>query len=135
MNFTSQEWLKDVDWHQVSTGTKVWWHWLTIHVPLEGHRKYNPQLLDTGFLLIDGGDNTNMPTAPIDDIFVTLTKVMAQQTGTVTACLKNIPNQHVSFAEDWKDSRRELEFKIVYCMRFLVNHRNFCQKSRVGQTI
>ena len=35
VNFTSQEWLKEVDWHQVSTGTKVWWHWMVIYVPLE----------------------------------------------------------------------------------------------------
>ena len=77
MNFTSQEWLKDVDWYGLSTGTKIWWHWLTIFVPLESHRHYNPGMLDTGMLLIDGGDNNKMETPPTDsDIFVRATRLM-----------------------------------------------------------
>jgi hypothetical protein len=60
----------------------------------KAHKNYNAGLLDTGFLLIDGGDNTNMAEPPTDeDIFVRLTKAMAEQTGSVTAVLKNIPNQ------------------------------------------
>ena len=36
VNYTSQEWLPDVEWYGISTGTKIWWHWLVIYVPLEG---------------------------------------------------------------------------------------------------
>ena len=92
VNFTSQEWLKDVDWHTTTTGTKVWWHWLVIYVPLAGHAKYNEKLLDTAMVLIDGGDNDNMMSEPSDnDIFLRLTKLLAQQTGSVTAV--GLPHQ------------------------------------------
>ena len=103
VNFTSLQWMKDIDWYGASTGTKVWWHWLIIFVPLKGHKKYNEELLDTGMLLIDGGDNHNMATPPTDsDIFVRLTKMFAQQTGSVTSIIKNIPNQKVHFDGDRK---------------------------------
>ena len=121
VNFTSQEWLKDVNWYGLSTGTKVWWHWLTIFVPLKEHKKYNPNLLDTGMLLIDGGDNTNMLEPPTDDdIFVRVTRMMAEQTGSVTAVLKNVPNARVKFEDDLTmDSRREDDLIAYSWMRFI----------------
>jgi hypothetical protein len=58
------------------------------------HRNYNKNLLDTAILLIDGGDNGRMTTFPTDDdLFVRYTRLLAEQTGSVTAILKNIPNQ------------------------------------------
>ena len=45
--------------------------------------------------------------------------MLAQQTGTVSCILFNIPYQRVSFAEDWKDSRREDDLIAYTWARFL----------------
>merc|ERR1719228_1822263 len=71
-------------------------------------------------MLIDGGDNTGMMTEPSDDdVFLRLTKLMAQSTGSVTAVLKNIPHQHISFADDLKESRREDDLIAYTWARFI----------------
>ena len=78
--------------------------------------------MDTGAVLIDGGDNNEMlkpPDSSNPDIFMQITKLLAQQTGTVTAILKNIPYQRVTFAEDWKKDRREDDLIAYTWARFL----------------
>ena len=59
------------------TDRSVWWHFLVIHIPDE----IDPDLANTGYLLIDGGSNDNPEGTPdMTDSFVMLTGLMADAT-------------------------------------------------------
>ena len=96
LNMTSQQWLTPA---QVSRS--IWWHVLAVTVPDVLTRK------DKGFLYITGGSNTDtLPDGKSEDIL--LCGAVAVSTGSVCAALFQVPNEHITFAEDpSQDSRDE----------------------------
>lgn len=92
---TSQTWKPDLQ------SQPVWWHYLSVTVPDK------LDLGKAGFLFIDGGHNGGTPPPPTDN-FVRLTTIVATTTNSVGACLKQIPNEPITFkADPTKKSRSE----------------------------
>lgn len=94
VDLTSQAWLTEKEVNRT-----VWKHWLTI---------VKPDKVDhsTGFLFISGGANRDQ-NPPRPDAFTTL---MATTTNTVTAELRMVPNQPLSF---FGESRARTEDSII----------------------
>ena len=57
--FWSQTWLPNEDWFLDNTQQKEWWHWMTIFVPDERARDFEPDLLDSAIMIVAGGGNNN----------------------------------------------------------------------------
>jgi len=102
LDLTSQTWKPPVE-----PSRSVWKHWLTIVKP--DVVKYS-----TGFLFITGGNNNDKPREKADDLTVDL----AMSTGSVTAELRMVPNQHISFP-DGKKPMVEDEFIAYTWDKFL----------------
>ncbi|XP_043924075.1 autocrine proliferation repressor protein A-like [Protopterus annectens] len=114
LNMTSQKWLDETHVDQ-----PIWWHYLSITVP----DKVTPGLEDTAFMFINGGKNHQKPPAPSDD-FVAFTTLLAVSTGTIAACISQIPNEPLKFTSDpfGKESRVEDEIIAYTWWHFLNNH-------------
>jgi PhoPQ-activated pathogenicity-related protein len=84
LNLTSQTWLSSVE-----SSRPTWWHYLTICVPDNVSSK-------TAFLHVDGGSNTSPPPTTMDP----LVDFLCRRTETVTALLKQVPNQPIVFPSD-----------------------------------
>ena len=59
VKFWSQTWLPNEDWFLDNTQQKEWWHWMTIFVPSEEARDFEPDLLDSAIMIVAGGGNNN----------------------------------------------------------------------------
>ncbi|KAJ8263778.1 hypothetical protein GJAV_G00141190 [Gymnothorax javanicus] len=114
LNMTSLQWLNDsvVD-------RPVWWHYLTVTIP----HQITPGLQDSAFLFVDQGDNGPEPP---DHLSTTqkLIAAFAVSSGTVSACLTQIPNQPLSFLNDTegRKSRSEDSLMAYTWWHFLCNH-------------
>lgn len=86
VELTSQAWLTEKEVNRT-----VWKHWLTVVKPDEVKHS-------TGFLFISGGSNRDKAPERTEG-FVT---AMATSTGTVTAELRMVPNQPLSFFGETK---------------------------------
>ncbi len=86
IEMTSQRWrsVKEVD-------HPVWRHWLSVVRP-------DAVKSSTGFLLIGGGSNDRPAPARIDPLLAD----MARDTGSVTAEIRQIPNQPLTFLAEGK---------------------------------
>ncbi|CAK8676928.1 unnamed protein product [Clavelina lepadiformis] len=114
LNMTSQKWLTEND-----TDRSIWWHWLVVNIPDE----FDPSMANSGYLLIDGGDNDNTEQIPdVTDTFVAMTGLMADATMSVTADLKQIPNQHLIFKKDATKQRRSEDAIIAYTWRHFLDN-------------
>src|SRR6266853_5091734 len=102
LDLTSQTWKPPVE-----PSRSVWKHWLTIVKP--DVVKYT-----TGFLFITGGNNNDKPRDKADDLTVDL----AMTTHSVTAELRMVPNQAISFP-DGKKPMVEDEFIAYTWDKFL----------------
>ncbi|CAF3924773.1 unnamed protein product, partial [Adineta steineri] len=97
LNMTSQQWFDD------SFSTQpIWWHYVTITVPKVIRRS------KTAFLMIDGGSNNNSP--PTGDI----TTELAVISGSITASVRQIPNQNIRFLSDPTNSFRNEDSLIAW---------------------
>ncbi|MBL8210105.1 MAG: PhoPQ-activated pathogenicity-related family protein [Bryobacterales bacterium] len=95
VDMTSQAWLTEKDVNRT-----IWKHWLTIVVPDKLEH-------DTGFLMITGGNNRNpAPPTRADGI----TSAIAVATNSVTAELRMVPNQPLSFHGE---SKQRVEDEII----------------------
>ncbi|HAV61936.1 MAG TPA: PhoPQ-activated pathogenicity, partial [Verrucomicrobiales bacterium] len=87
IKFTSQSWLTAAEVNHTN-----WWHWLIIHRPKE-------VTSDTALLFITGGNNKDGKRPNPDE---TLTRI-ANDTGSVVAQLRQVPNQPLIFHGDGKE--------------------------------
>nr|XP_039256779.1 autocrine proliferation repressor protein A-like [Styela clava] len=111
LNMTSQRWLTDAD-----TTRSIWWHYLIINIP----DVFDPAMENSGYLLIDGGGNTDTPP-DTTDTFVEFMSLIAVSTGSVTADLKQIPNEHLMFKEDPEKKSRTEDGIIAYTWRHFID--------------
>ena len=99
VKFWSQTWLPDEDWFLDNTKEKEWWHWMTIHVPAETARDFEPELLDSAIMIIAGGGNNDNDFQG-DSADANLALGFSRGMGVVSVLLNQVPNGHCSFAED-----------------------------------
>ncbi len=90
LELTSQQWLtsKEVD-------RPIWRHWLVVYRPARVTR-------DTALLYLGGGSNTGKRPPKANTVLAAL----ARDTGSVTAELRMIPNQPLTFKSDPKRKER-----------------------------
>lgn len=90
VDMVSQKWLTEEE-----VDKPIWRHWLALTIPDEvGSNR--------GLLYISGGDNDDGPPKPN-----ALTTYIATQTNTVTAELRMIPNQPLTFTDDGKPRKED----------------------------
>ena len=106
LNMTSQRWLTDADFAPSSEAGSIWWHMLVVIVPDEVKWTRN------GTLWITGWGMGGRPTATDEDIV--LTASLAMGTGTIAGALFQVPNEHVTFADDPKNQSRTEDAIIAY---------------------
>lgn len=110
INMTSQKWKSDA-----VSDRSVWWHYLTITIP---HKITH---IDSAFLFIDGDSNTDSP--PLHgDKFVTVTTLLGVSMEAITADLKMVPNQPITYKDDSSKRRRKEDAAVAWTWRkFLEN--------------
>ncbi|KAG5853646.1 hypothetical protein ANANG_G00028200 [Anguilla anguilla] len=113
LNMTSLQWL-----NESLVDRPLWWHYMTVTVP----RRITPGLEDSGFLFVDQGDNGPQPPTNTSSMQAVIA-AFAASSGTVTACLTQIPNQPLSFLHDaeGKKSRSEDSLMAYTWWHFLSN--------------
>ncbi|KAG9334544.1 hypothetical protein JZ751_007480 [Albula glossodonta] len=89
LNMTSLKWL-----NESVVDRPVWWHYMTVTIP----RQIRPGLENSAFFFIDGGTNGAEPpvkTTPLQEVI----SAFAVSSGTVSACITQVPNQPLSFRD------------------------------------
>ncbi|KAI1886455.1 hypothetical protein AGOR_G00195930 [Albula goreensis] len=89
LNMTSLKWL-----NESVVDRPVWWHYVTVTIP----RQIRPGLENSAFFFIDGGANGVEPpvkTTPLQEVI----SAFAVSSGTVSACITQVPNQPLSFRD------------------------------------
>jgi len=112
---TSQHWLTTE--HVTRT---EWYHELVISVPYNMDRRVS----EWGVMLIDGGSNRIDNILKNDSSPVVGTRVMAMETGTITACLRQVPNQPLYFENDPRmgESGRKEDDIIAWTWKHFLEH-------------
>jgi PhoPQ-activated pathogenicity-related protein len=90
----------------------IWWHLMGVAIPHEISHD------DAGFLFIDGGsnrDDTEIPSR--EDIAVVGVALLANDTGTCGAFIKQVPNQPVVFTNDPTQRSRSEDAIIAWTWR------------------
>ncbi|XP_078610561.1 autocrine proliferation repressor protein A-like [Branchiostoma floridae x Branchiostoma japonicum] len=112
LNMTSQQWLTEDD-----VDRPIWWHFLTVTIP------DNMAHPDAAFLYIDDGDNDKPESPPShDDGAIFRTQMFAVSTGSVSAHLKQIPNQPIVFKNDSKHKSRSEDAIIAYTWKHFLDN-------------
>jgi len=98
LELTSQQWLttKEVD-------RQLWRHWLIIYRPAAVTR-------DVGLLFISGGNNDGKRPTKANGVLASL----ARDTGTITAELRMVPNQPLTFTSDRTHTARSEDEIIAF---------------------
>eukprot|EP01129_Flabellula_baltica_P010721 TRINITY_DN4561_c0_g1_i1.p1 TRINITY_DN4561_c0_g1~~TRINITY_DN4561_c0_g1_i1.p1 ORF type:complete len:481 (-),score=107.63 TRINITY_DN4561_c0_g1_i1:43-1485(-) len=99
MELVSQTWLTSAD-----SSNSIWKHWVTICVP------HNLDQGDVASVYINGGGNTNNPPSTVDAMTLTL----CIKTGGVTADIRQIPNEPITFPADPFHKRRTEDAIIAF---------------------
>jgi PhoPQ-activated pathogenicity-related protein len=102
LNMTSQQWLTPEDVTQ-----SIWWHVLCVIVPDNVVWERNATMWVTGW-----SNTSPLPTNKDEDIV--MSSALAMATGTVTAALFQIPNEHVTFSGDPLQKSRSEDAIIAY---------------------
>ncbi|XP_035694469.1 autocrine proliferation repressor protein A-like [Branchiostoma floridae] len=112
LNMTSQQWLTEEE-----VDRTIWWHFLTVTIP------DNMAHSDAAFLYIDDGDNDKPESLPShDDGAIFRTQMFAVSTGSVSADLKQIPNQPIVFKNDSKQKSRSEDAIIAYTWKHFLDN-------------
>ncbi|XP_066292659.1 autocrine proliferation repressor protein A-like [Branchiostoma lanceolatum] len=112
LNMTSQQWLTEED-----VSRSIWWHFLTVTIP------DNITHPEAAFMYIYNGDNDDPESLPDhDNEFVTLTHMFALSTGSVSAGLGQVPNQHLVFKNDSLQKRRTEDAIIAFTWRHFLDN-------------
>ena len=114
LNMTSQRWLTDAD-----TTRSLWWHYLVVIVP----SNYNKDFRRNGTLWITDGSNDHPDELPTRFNYnMLIASELAMGTGLITGCLFQIPNQHMTFAEDPQQKSRSEDSIIAYTWAHFLDH-------------
>jgi len=100
----SQQWLDESIYTIQHDDSVIWKHWVWLWVP-QGV-KVDQDLIDSCIFLIDGGKNRSTPPSENKD-YVKIGKFLSLITGSMFAFIEQIPNEHLVFKNDWKNSRTE----------------------------
>ncbi|XP_009858081.4 autocrine proliferation repressor protein A-like [Ciona intestinalis] len=113
LNMTSQKWLTEKN-----VSRSVWWHYLIVNIP----HYFDPEMHGSGYMKIVGGNNNNPDAVPDEtDDDIMLSGMMAESTGSVTAILKQVPNQYIVFASDPKQAKRDEDAIIAFTWRHFID--------------
>lgn len=110
LEMTSQKWMDDT-----ITPNPVWTHQLLVILP--DNVSYN----DTAFMFIGGGNNGD-PDPTLADGDVKRMARIAQHTGSVTAVIRQIPNEPIVFQNDPNHVTRTEDAIIAYTWRKFLNN-------------
>ncbi|XP_078610553.1 autocrine proliferation repressor protein A-like isoform X2 [Branchiostoma floridae x Branchiostoma japonicum] len=112
LNMTSQQWLTEEE-----VSRPIWWHFLTVTIP------DNITHPEAGFMFIEQDDNENPESLPnYNDNFIDLTQMFAVSTGSVSADLKQIPNQSILFKNDSLQKSRSEDAIIAYTWKHFLDN-------------
>ncbi|XP_072168404.1 autocrine proliferation repressor protein A-like [Diadema setosum] len=111
INMTSQKWLTYND-----SDSAIWWHYLTITIP------DNLTYPDKAAVWVTGGSNHDGPPDPLKDQETLLTSLLAVATGSVTAILRQIPNQPIVFKSDPRQKSRSEDAIIAFTWRHFIEN-------------
>uniref|UniRef100_H2ZH05 Uncharacterized protein n=1 Tax=Ciona savignyi TaxID=51511 RepID=H2ZH05_CIOSA len=79
-------------------------------------------MAESGYMKIVGGNNNNPDSVPDEtDDDIMLSGMMAERTGSVTAVLKQVPNQYIIFAADPKQAKRDEDAIIAFTWRHFID--------------
>ncbi|XP_077980688.1 autocrine proliferation repressor protein A-like [Glandiceps talaboti] len=106
LNMTSQKWLDES-----RVDRSIWSHDLFVTIP------DNLKIFDASFIYVTGGHNGGVPSDPLQDKDVLLSSMFAVGTGSIGACLRQIPNESIRFYEDPKNKSRSEDGIIAYTWR------------------
>ena len=113
LNMTSLKWLTEE-----FSDKPIWWHYLTIIVPDK------VLVSDTAFVWVDQGSNHD-DIPGLSDPFLALISAISVGANTVTATVKQIPNQPVVFTKDKTRKSRHEDALIAWpWLKFLENGSN-----------
>lgn len=88
LNMTSQKWMTEN-----VTSRSIWWHYVSVVVPKD------VVYTDTALVWIDEGGNDDKPPTETD-LFLAIATALSVSTGVITAVIKQIPNQPMTFSDD-----------------------------------
>jgi PhoPQ-activated pathogenicity-related protein len=114
VNMTSQMWQTDT-----FVSKSVWWHLMGVAIPNTIRHQ------DSGFLFIDGGSNrdtTEIP--PMTDLGNLAVALLANDTGTCGAYIKQVPNQPIVFSNDPTQRSRSEDSIIAWTWRTFIDSAN-----------
>ncbi|XP_035694838.1 autocrine proliferation repressor protein A-like isoform X1 [Branchiostoma floridae] len=113
LNMTSQQWLTEEE-----VSRPIWWHFLTVTIP------DNITHPDAAFMFIEGGRNDRKHGRLPDhnDKYIGLTRMFSLSTGSVSADLQQIPNQHIVFKNDSLQKRRAEDAIIAYTWKHFLDN-------------
>lgn len=113
INMTSQKWLTQNDSSQ-----PVWWHYLYVAVPDAITRPNHGSLY-----ISNGGNSDNFVPDIGSDEFIQFITLMAASTGSVSANLRQVPNQPIIFNNDPTHMRRSEDAVIAWTWyQFITNN-------------
>ncbi|XP_035673097.1 autocrine proliferation repressor protein A-like [Branchiostoma floridae] len=110
LNMTSQQWLTEDE-----VDRSIWWHYLTVTIP------DNITHPEAALLFLEYGDNTDRLPG-YDDNFIAPTRMVALSTGSVSADLKQVPNQPIVFKNDSLQKSRVEDAIIAYTWRHFLDY-------------
>ncbi|KAJ8037102.1 Autocrine proliferation repressor protein A [Holothuria leucospilota] len=117
LNVTSQTWLTEK-----AVDRSVWWHHLIITVP------DNRVFQDLGVLFVSAGTNEDGLQDPLKDAENRVVSYIATQLGVVTAVLRQVPNQPITFTGDHERRERSESDLLAYTLRqFMEGTSDDCQ--------
>mmetsp|Transcript_34025 Transcript_34025/g.43883 ORF Transcript_34025/g.43883 Transcript_34025/m.43883 type:complete len:532 (-) Transcript_34025:234-1829(-) len=90
LNMTSQQWLTPED-----VSRSIWWHMLVVIVPTNLDPTFN---LNSTMWVTGWSNEGGWPSATDEDIVTTA--ALSMGTGTISAALFQIPNEHIVFSSD-----------------------------------
>nr|XP_039256777.1 autocrine proliferation repressor protein A-like isoform X1 [Styela clava] len=111
LNMTSQRWLTDDD-----VTRSIWWHDLIVNIP----DTFDARMKDSAYMLIEGGSNSGGLPSTTDDFFTEM-QMIASTTKSVTALLRQVPNQSLVFKKDILQRSRTEDEIIAYTWRHFID--------------
>ncbi|XP_070581613.1 autocrine proliferation repressor protein A-like [Ptychodera flava] len=112
LNMTSQKWL-----NESIVDRSIWYHFLFVTIP------DRLTITDASFIYVTGGSNGpgTVPPDPTSDKDVLMSSMFAVGTGSIGACLRQIPNQRITFYEDPKKKSRSEDGIIAYTWKHFID--------------
>jgi len=123
LNLTSQQWLTPQTFSNTSSAGSIWWHILVVIIPDEVKYLQNATLYITGSGMPHqnaDGSWSGLPSAKDEDIEVAA--AIATSSGIITGALFQIPDEHITFADDPIQKSRGEDAIIAYTWAHYLNY-------------